>query len=442
MTLSIAILGSGMAGLGASERLLRDNTPGVVYEKSARPGGHTRSFHSDDGFVFDDGPHISFTKNSRIQELFAESVGGEFEILQAKVNNYWKGHWIKHPAQCNLFGLPAELVSRVVEDFVAAGAESPEDGPAPENYEEWLLRAFGRTFAETFPMEYGRKYHTLSARQMSTDWLGPRLYRPDLEEVLAGALAETTEDVHYVDHFRYPSVGGFEAYLRLFLERATVECGKRVREIDPEARSVRFADGSRVIADGVVSSTPLPELVPMIQNAPSEVLEAAGRLACTTCVTVNVGVARQDLSEAHWTYLYDRDLTATRLSFPHLFSPANAPAGAGSIQAEVYFSDKYRPLETAAEDLIEPVLGDLRRCGLLRDDDEILHTSARRIDYANVIFDLERAEALATVRAYLDEVGIATCGRYGEWGYHWTDESFESGESAAQRVLDGLRLGG
>ena len=42
-------------------------------------------------------------------------------------------------------------------------------------YREWLLAAYGRTFAETFPMEYGRKYHTAEAGQMTTDWLGPRL---------------------------------------------------------------------------------------------------------------------------------------------------------------------------------------------------------------------------------------------------------------------------
>jgi protoporphyrinogen oxidase len=277
---------------------------------------------------------------------------------------------------------------------------------------------------------------------MSTDWLGPRLYRPELEEVLRGALSQQTADVHYVDHFRYPSRGGFEAYLRTFLGRARIECGKEVVEIDPKTKILRFDDGSERVADAVISSLPLPELVRRVRRAPTEVAEAAARLACTTCVTVNLGVAREDLTEHHWTYLYDRDQTATRLSFPHLFSPANVPAGSSSIQAEVYYSDKYRPLELAPKDLIEPVIADLRRCGLLREDDEIVHADARLIEYANVIFDLERAESVARVRSYLDEIGIATCGRYGEWGYQWTDESFESGETAAQSVLDGVRLAG
>jgi hypothetical protein len=39
------------------------------------------------------------------------------------------------------------------------------------------------------------------------------------------------------------------------------------------------------------------------------------------------------------------------------------------------------------------------------------------------------------VHGYLDDLGIAHCGRYGDWAYIWTDESFMSGESAAEKVL-------
>jgi protoporphyrinogen oxidase len=421
-----------MAGLGAARRCRQLEVEAIVYEKLDRPGGHTRSFVDPSGFIFDDGPHISFTKDERIQELFAAAVDGEYEILQARVNNHWRGHWIKHPAQCNLHGLPAELVAGVLHDFVhAQGAEAGQI----ENYEEWLRASYGDTFAETFPMEYGRKYHTVPASGMSTEWLGPRLYRPDLAELLDGALSPTTPEVHYVSHFRYPSHGGFESYLRPFAEEARVRVGREVAGIDPGERRLAFADGASERYDQLVSSVPLPELVPMISGAPAEVTEAAARLACSICVLVNLGVDRADLSECHWTYFYDRDFTVTRASFPHMLSPHNVPNGAGSIQAEVYFSNKYKPLDRQPEELIDPVIEDFRRCGLLRPDDEILFRDAKLVPYANVIFDHDRAPALEIVHGYLDEVGIAWAGRYGEWGYQWTDESFVSGERAVDRVL-------
>ena len=121
-----------------------------------------------------------------------------------------------------------------------------------------------------------------------------------------------------------------------------------------------------------------------------------------------------------------------------MFSDSNVPKSTGSIQAEVYFSDKYKPFSGSADYWIEPVVGDLRRCGLLHEDDIILCRKAMLLRFANVIFDLERAAALKVVHGYLDDLGIAYCGRYGDWGYMWTDESFISGENAAQKALDRL----
>jgi hypothetical protein len=67
-----------------------------------------------------------------------------------------------------------------------------------------------------------------------------------------------------------------------------------------------------------------------------------------------------------------------------------------------------------------------------------LFSNAVLLRYANIIFDLDRATALKTVHGYLDDLGIAYCGRYGDWGYMWTDESFKSGEQAADRALSAM----
>jgi protoporphyrinogen oxidase len=339
--------------------------------------------------------------------------------------------------QLHLHGLPEDIVVKVISDFVQ---EHQKPEMSVKNYADWLISSFGKTFAESFPMQYTRKYHTTTADNMSTDWLGPRIYRPSLEEVLRGAISPSAPHVHYITHFRYPSAGGFVNYLRTFVPLGNLLLNHELVSIDPRGREIRFSNGHVTGYDGLVSSVPLPDLIRMIQGAPPEVVSASQRLACSTCVLVNVGVNRADLSDAHMTYFYDEDICFTRLGFPHMLSDRNAPPGTGSIQAEVYFSDKYKPLTGSPEDWIEPVIRDLRRCGLLREGDRVLCSKAMLLKYANVIFDLDRAAALATVHGYLDELGIAYCGRYGDWGYMWTDESFKSGEQAADRALTTLRV--
>jgi protoporphyrinogen oxidase len=227
-------------------------------------------------------------------------------------------------------------------------------------------------------------------------------------------------------------------YLRKFVPLGNLKLNHELVSIDPHARELTFSNGVVTHYDSLVSSVPLPDLIRMIHGAPQDVVDASQRLACSTLVLVNIGVNREDISHAHMTYFYDEDICYTRLGFPHMLSSKNAPPGTGSIQAEVYFSHKYKPFTGTPEDWIEPVIRDLRRCGLLREEDKILSRKAMLLPYANVIFDLERANALKTVHGYLDDLGIAYCGRYGDWGYMWTDESFKSGELAAEHALSGV----
>ena len=403
----------------------------IVFDKNPYYGGHTASFRDENGFLFDLGPHISFTKDPRIQELFARYVDQKYEAVQVKLDNYWRGLRLTHPVQLHLNGLPKDLIVEIVADFVKE--HSVERKIA--NYEDWLIASYGKKFAELFPMQYTRKYHLTSANNMTTDWLGPRMYRPSLEEMLRGALAPWKPDVHYITNFRYPTHGGFVSYLKDFPGIADIRLGHELVAVDPARRELRFSNGFVAGYDALVSSIALPDLVPMIAGTPADIVEASGRLACSTCVLVNVGVNRPDLSDGQITYFYDEDICFTRLSFPHMLSKTNVPAGCGSVQAEVYFSDKYRPLTQSPESIVDQVIADLRRSGTLRDGDKILSRHAKVVRHANVIFDLDRTAALKTVHGYLDDIGVHYCGRYGDWGYMWTDESYISGERAAQSAL-------
>ncbi|MEJ0099037.1 MAG: NAD(P)-binding protein [Pseudomonadota bacterium] len=431
----IAILGTGMGAVGAAHRLQGEKAGCVLYDRNTYAGGHTVTFHHPDGFSFDSGPHVSFTSDERFRKLLADAVKDQYEAVQYKLNNYWQGYWFPHPVQCNLYGLPPALVTKILLSFVE---EHQKAIPEIKNYEEWLVASYGRELAQTFPMAYTAKYHTTPSKNLRTDWMGPRMYRPSLEEVVFGAVSPTVPNHHYITNFRYPSKGGFQSYVDGLRTDAKIVLDHEVVQIDPAKKELGFKNGKRLKYDAVVSSIALPDLIPMIVGVPAEVRAAAATLACSSAVLVNIGVDRADISQAHISYFYDDDVIFSRLSFPHMFAASMAPAGCGSIQAEVYFSKKYKPIDRTPESCIEPVIADLRRVGLLRESDRILHKSVAFAEYANIIFDHDRPAALATVHGYLDQVGIAYCGRYGEWAYYWTDDSFKSGERAAEKALSRL----
>jgi protoporphyrinogen oxidase len=430
----LAILGSGMAAFGAAHRLHGEPVEIVLYDKSQVFGGHTVSLKYPQGFIFDVGPHVSFTKDKRIQQIFAASIEDEFETHDYRFSNYWQGHWIGHPAQTNLYGLPADVIIKVIADFVEQGTKQID----VRNYRDWLIASYGAAFAEWFPERYTLKYHTTGAANLTTDWMGPRMYRPRLDEVLRGALSPSSPNVHYIHQFRYPRRGGFGAYLGSWATLWPPRLNHEVIAIEPKQRRLRFSNGREDGYDALVSSIPLPEVVKLVQGTPPDVFAAAEQLACSSCVLVNLGLKRNDLATTHISYFYDLDIIFPRVSFPHMMSARNAPPGCGSIQVEIYFSKKYRPCTAGPADYIEPAIRDLVRCGVVREDEEFLVRDAMFVPYANIIFDHDRAAALATVHGYLDDVGVNYCGRYGAWGYYWTDDSFKSGENAAERALSQL----
>jgi len=262
------------------------------------------------------------------------------------------------------------------------------------------------------------------------------MYRPSLAELLRGALSATPQtETHYVTHIRYPTRGGFVSYLRPFAERTDVRLCHRLMRLDTRQHALHFDNGAVTSYDRVISSISLPDLIDCMVDVPTDVRAAAGRLAFTTAVIVNLGVNRANLSQAHISYVYDADIPFARINFPHMLSPHCVPPGTGSMQVELYFSDKYRPLDRPAQTLIEPVIRDLRKIGILHDDDAVLFSEARVVRPANVIYDLDRAAAIAAVHGFLDDAGVYYCGRYGDWDHAWTDEAFESGERAARAAM-------
>ena len=50
--------------------------------------------------------------------------------------------------------------------------------------------------------------------------------------------------------------------------------------------------------------------------------------------------------------------------------------------------------------------------------------------YANVVFDHQIYENREIVRDYLMSLGIEPIGRFGEWGYLWSNQSLLSGMNA------------
>lgn len=444
------ILGGGLAGISASYHLGHHRCR--VLEAKTRPFGHIQSLVQD-GFTWDEGPHVSFTKHEVVKRLFADSVGGEFEEYEARTRNYYQGHWIEHPAQSNLYQVPEPLRSRCLESFRASRSNAVE---APANYQEWLDQAFGPEFAARFPAAYTRKYWTTGPERLTTDWVGGRVFLPQVEEVEAGAVGPLGRPTHYITQVRYPRKGGYESFARKMAEGMQVETGARVVRVDLAGREVVTADGRRHAFTRLINTLPLPEFVACCAQATPAVKEAVEALSCTQLLLVNVTAPHPTQVEGHWFYVYDEDKWSTRINCTERLALGNAPKGHTGVQVEVYFS-KYRPQTVADEGIAAQVVEELVEMGFIRPDllpegRGSVRCFTHRVPWANILFDSPRRQALDTIWTWLEAWGleremqdlepmtdwsrrdaapsgpVVMAGRFAQWKYYWTDDCVLRGQ--------------
>jgi len=415
----IITLGAGLSGLSFS---YFSGHQTIVYEQKNHHGGRCYT-HEKEGFFFDEGPHISFTGNPLVQSIFAAGAG-EFQEFKAEVRNYYLGKWLKHPVQTNLYGLPYKLTAKCIKDFILR-----KTCRNPKNYGQWLEASLGSTMARTFPYAYTRKYWTVIPEELTTDWVGRRMHRPSLAEVLIGALGSGKATHNYIQTFRYPRSGGFHSYVNLLTKGADIRLGYCVTGLDLKKRRVDFSDGSSVYYDRLVSTIPLPRLVASLYEAPEEIREAARCLHHTSAVLVNLGFKEPLDAKGHWIYVYDPDKLPARIHFPHLMAPANTPPGCSSLQAEIYYSP-FKPLP--ALDLMQTVIKQLKWMGIIRDEPVLAFT--KDISYANILYTHNRYDARKLILGYLGQYGVHCLGRYGSWEYLWSDQAVMAGLNLARQL--------
>lgn len=432
----IFVLGAGFAGLSAAYHL---GDLCELFEKEAYIGGHGRT-KREDGFNFDEGAHVFFGSDEISQKFIHEPLGKELDSHKAEIwNNYGEHLFGRYPVQANSGALPAELATKCVLDFIEASQEPERE---VETYEEWCYASFGKTFSDEFMLKYARKIWTVEPNEMNVEWLGSkvggRISRPSLEQVVRGAIDKEPHTLNYLTEFLYPQTGGFGRIIEPIAEKVEnvhLDCG--VEKIESEQREITFSDGTKRKYDAAITTIPLPSLVKLTVDAPEEVREAAEKLRWNSIKCVNLGVNREDVGPGHWSYFYDHDIPFFRISFPSKFSSSNAPAGFGSVSCEIAYS-RHKPIEE--ENLVERTIDALRATGVLRESDEIVYRDVMTIPYAYVIFDFNREKSLKIIHSWMKTVGLYPCGRFGEWGYHWSFEAIESGQRVAAEVKNDLHL--
>ena len=420
----IAIIGAGFAGIAAGFAAKEKNLQATLFEATNEWGGLCGNFFVGN-FRFDKAVHFSFNELELVKKLF---LSQPHYAHPSESRNWADGFWVRHPVQNNLRELPVDERIKVINSFINRSSISEN---AIKNYQQWLEFQFGAYFAEKYPSRYTRKYWGTEATNLSCNWCGGRLYQPSLDEVLLGAFPDSPEpeNVYYTKIMNYPKTGGYKNFVAEIATSLDIRYGFAVTAIDTANKILTFANGETCHYRKLISTMPLSLLAKIITDD-EKILAAANNLQTTSMVLISVGYNKKIDFPTNWFYVYDENIPFARAHSPSGKSPDNVPPNCSSLQFEIYYSREL-PLKFTDDELITKTLDAMEKMDVAtRKDVQVL--DCRHVEFANVIFYDGMEEARDIVRCEVERQEIISCGRFGEWDYLWSDQSFMSGYNSLQ----------
>lgn len=462
------VIGAGPTGLSAAFHLGADAT---LLERNETVGGWCRSIE-DRGFTFDHAGHIMFSNDPYVHELYHMLLGENVHWQEREAWIYSKEVYTRYPFQGSLYGLPPDVIKECVvgavearfgpvdttacpsrttqlrikdccadgiaEATVALFGEGPAQEEArgePRNFEEFIYQVWGAGIAKHFAIPYNTKLWAVPLSEMETSWLGGRVPQPDLSEMIEGALKPAPKPMGPNARFGYPLRGGFQALMDGFLPHleGPLRLNTEVAGISPSRACITLETGEVLSYRTLVSTMPLPTLVRLIgDEAPPEIQAAARALRSVSVRCVNIGVAREWISDKHWIY-YPEDTVFHRIFLQGNASPHCNPPGGFGFTCEITYSPS-KPLPCDGDALIQRCIDDCVRVGIIDSPDAVLVANQVDMPQAYVVYDHARQRNVDLIRNWLDRYDILLAGRYSEWEYYNSDHAFLAGRKVADAV--------
>ena len=429
------ILGGGMTGLAAGMAggspvfEARDVPGGICSSYYVRPGSTQRLAadpHEDDVYRFDyGGGHWIFGGDPAVHQLIDSLTPTRSYARKSSVIFPEHDMRVPYPLQNHLHALGPEVAAKALAEIVSAPR-----GRAT-TMAEWLERSFGPTLLELFFGPFHELYTAGLWRRIAPQdaYKSPA----DVQLVVQGAMGEALP-VGYNVTFVYPREGLNTLAARM-AQRGDVRFARRVVRIDPQQRTIGFADGSETGYQRILSTLPLNEMTDISGLAVDTEPDPY-----TSVLVFNVGGTKGPrCPDDHWVYVPRSRTGFHRVGFYSNVDADFLPASSRdrqdrvSIYVEKAFPGGHKPGEEQIAADCRSVAEELREWGYIEQAEVVDPTW---IDVAYT-WSLPGSTWKRRMLQLLQEHDIHPIGRYGRWVFQGIADSLRDGLAAGAAFRHG-----
>jgi protoporphyrinogen oxidase len=448
---SVTVLGGGLAGLSAAQKFTEQGWTVTVLEERDVVGGLASSAIRD-GYTYDYGPHRLYSNLEALNEHFKMVLDENWDYRDRLSRIFLKKRFVDYPLKGNMMhkALPPHLLVKAAFDYFVVRIRNAIRPIPDDNFENWVVKRFGRTLYEVFFGMYTRKAWGIPCTQISADWASQRISLLSLWDTVKKTLFKPKNTPRtYVSKFLYPKTGGIGelsyGYQRL-IERdgGQVLCNATVTGVDVadgHVSGVRYMkDGQEHVAksDLFVSTIPLTLLIGLLGDAAEPEAHAAVEgLTHKGIVFAYIKLDQPQLTPDHWVYIPEEQFAVHRISEFTNFAPACAPDGKTMVCAEITATPGDKHWNMDDEGILELSKRNLVELGLLDADKVLPGGFVERVDYAYPIYDLTyRGHVQTIVKTLRGFDNMVSTGRQGLFRYGNMDHSVAMGHAVAKRILE------
>lgn len=444
--MKVAIIGAGPAGMTAAYELSKSNVEVEVFEASDSVGGLSKTIELWNQKV-DLGPHRFFSNDRKINELWLEVAGSDYEMVNRLTRIYYKKKFYYYPLK------PFDALSKL--GFFQSAmcvfsyfAERISPTKETSTFESWVVSRFGRRLFNIFFKTYSEKLWGISCSELDSDFAAQRIKKLSLFAAIINAFTGGKGNKHktLVDEFAYPKHGTGMIYERMkdfvLKKGGLVSLNtpfQRVLTENGVANAIELKDGSIKKFDQIISTMPLSLMVDRLPEVPSDIKNKANSLKFRNTILVYLRVEGKDLFPDNWLYVHSTELQTGRISnFSNWVPEINNNQKDTILVLEYWCYDQDKLWTNTDEENIAMAKKELELTGLNKGA-KITDGYVYKIKRCYPVYETGYKERLKPVEQYLSTIkNLHVIGRYGSFKYNNQDHSILMGLLAAEKITKNI----
>lgn len=443
--MKIGIIGAGPAGISCAYQLAQKNIEVDLYEADSVVGGMAKTIELWNQKV-DLGPHRFFSSDPRVNQLWLDVIGDDYEMVNRLTRIYYKNKFFYYPLK------PFDVLSKlsylgILKGILSYGKEKLFPTEQDGTFETWVIKRFGQYLFDCFFKTYTEKLWGISCAELDADFAAQRIKKLSMYEAVKTSLVGNRNHKHrtLLDQFAYPKHGTGEIYYkmaeciqknkgRIFLSTPVLKVIKKGNT----AVAIETIDSRIKFYDHIVSTMPISDVVGGFSDVPPEVSEATKTLRYRNTILVYLRVKQALYFPDNWLYIHSPDLLMGRLTNFKNWVPAICNGQSDTILALEYWCFDSDSLWTMDDDkLIHMANLEMEKTGLLGNG-KISDGYVRRIHRSYPVYYKGYKSRLKKIEDYLDTIkNLTLIGRNGTFKYNNQDHSILMGILAAENIAAG-----